>query len=55
MNVLFILVPIALALAGLGALAFRWAVQNGQYDDLESPSIRMLIDTEESNPTSGDA
>ncbi|NND71613.1 MAG: cbb3-type cytochrome oxidase assembly protein CcoS [Rhodothermales bacterium] len=46
MNVLFFLVPIALLLAGLGALAFRWAVNDGQYDDLESPAYRMLIDDE---------
>lgn len=44
MNVLFVLVPIALLLAALGALAFRWAVNNGQYDDLDSPAYRMLID-----------
>ncbi|MCB0717677.1 MAG: cbb3-type cytochrome oxidase assembly protein CcoS [Bacteroidetes bacterium] len=46
MNVLFFLVPIALALAAIGALAFRWAVNSGQFEDLESPAIRMLIDDE---------
>lgn len=46
MNVLYVLVPVALVLAALGVLAFRWAVNNGQYDDLDSPAYRMLIDDE---------
>lgn len=54
MNVLYILVPVALVLAGLGALAFRWAVNNGQYDDLESPSVRLLIDDEQPDRFSGE-
>jgi cbb3-type cytochrome oxidase maturation protein len=51
MNVLFVLVPLALCLATAAALAFRWAVKNGQFDDLESPAIRMLIDDQESVKT----
>lgn len=48
MNILFVLVPIALMLAGAGVIAFRWAVQSGQYNDLESPAIRLLIDDQNS-------
>lgn len=44
MTVLYFLVPIALALAGMAALAFRWAASADQFDDLESPAIRMLSD-----------
>lgn len=51
MNVLYFLVPVALALAGIGALAFRWAVNSGQFDDLESPAYRMLIDDEQQPDT----
>lgn len=54
MNVLFILVPVALMLAGLGAMAFRWAVKDGQFDDLDSPSFRMLIDDEKPDTRNGD-
>jgi cbb3-type cytochrome oxidase maturation protein len=44
MSVLYIALPIAIAL-GAGAM---WAcvrcIRTGQFDDLESPAIRMLID-----------
>ena len=47
MNVLFILVPLAVVLAAAGVAAFRWAVRDGQYDDVETPALRMLLDDEE--------
>ena len=47
MNVLFILVPLAVVLAAAGVAAFRWAVGDGQYDDIETPALRMLLDDEE--------
>ena len=47
MNVLFVLVPLALILAGLGVWAFSWAVRKGQYDDVHTPALRMLIDDED--------
>ncbi len=37
MNVLVYLIPLALALGGLGLAAFLWSLQSGQYDDLEGP------------------
>ncbi|MFC0219273.1 cbb3-type cytochrome oxidase maturation protein [Pseudochelatococcus lubricantis] len=44
MTVLLILVPLALTL-GLGGLAcFMWCMRNGQYDDLEGASLRVLSD-----------
>ena len=44
METLYILVPIALALAGLGVVGFMWALRNGEYDDLETPAHAMLLD-----------
>lgn len=44
MNVLYILVPLALALALGGVAAFRWAVRDGQFDDVETPALRILLD-----------
>ncbi len=44
MSVLYFLVPLALALAGGFVIAFRWAARDRQFDDLESPAIRMLED-----------
>lgn len=44
MSVLYIALPIALLL-GAGALfACIHCIRSGQYDDLQTPSLRMLID-----------
>jgi cbb3-type cytochrome oxidase maturation protein len=40
MNVLVYLVPLALALGGLGLGAFLWALRNGQFDDLDGAAWR---------------
>jgi len=44
LSVLYLLVPIALMLAGIGVAAFRWAVRDGQFDDLDSPAVRILFE-----------
>jgi cbb3-type cytochrome oxidase maturation protein len=44
MTILLVLVPIALALGGLGLAAFLWALRNGQYEDLEGAAMRILSD-----------
>ena len=44
MNVLYVLVPLALALALGGVAAFRWAVRDGQFDDVDTPALRVLLD-----------
>lgn len=44
MNILLILVPVSVLLVGLAIWAFFWAVNNGQFDDLESPALDMLQD-----------
>ena len=44
MSVLYIALPIAILLGGAGLLACLYCIRSGQYDDLESPSVRVLID-----------
>lgn len=46
MSVLYLLVPLALLLAAAGVGGFLWAVRSGQFDDVETPAIRMLLDEE---------
>ncbi len=60
MNVLYLLVPVALLLAAVGVAGFLWAARNGQFDDVETPALRMLIDDDrdappprETRPTNG--
>ncbi|MGI3130230.1 cbb3-type cytochrome oxidase assembly protein CcoS [Halopseudomonas pachastrellae] len=47
MTVLYILVPIAIALVILAIWLFNWAVNNGQYDDLDSPAHSILFDDDD--------
>lgn len=44
MTVLFVVLPLAVALSGLAALAFAWATRRGQFDDLATPAVRLLSD-----------
>ena len=44
MNVLVYLVPVALALGGLGLAAFLWALKHGQFDDLDGAAWRAISD-----------
>lgn len=44
MSVLYIALPIALLLGGGGLIACLYCIRDGQYDDLDSPSVRVLID-----------
>ncbi|MGO9774372.1 MAG: cbb3-type cytochrome oxidase assembly protein CcoS [Roseiarcus sp.] len=44
MNVLVYLVPLALALGGLGLAGFLWAMRSGQFDDLEGAAWRAISD-----------
>jgi cbb3-type cytochrome oxidase maturation protein len=44
MTILIVLVPLALALGGLGLAAFLWSLRSGQYDDLEGAAVRVLSD-----------
>lgn len=47
MSILFVLVPLSLALVAFGAWAFFWAVNTGQFDDLESPAWDALREDDE--------
>jgi cbb3-type cytochrome oxidase maturation protein len=44
MSVIFIVLPLAIGMAGAAVAAFIWSVKRGQLDDLHTPGIRMLFD-----------
>jgi cbb3-type cytochrome oxidase maturation protein len=46
-TILFALIPLAMALLALAVWAFFWAVRAGQFDDLETPALRILLDEQE--------
>lgn len=47
MSVLYIVVPVALLIVAAAVGAFVWAANRGQFDDLETPALRILHDDEE--------
>jgi len=47
MTALYVLIPIAVVLVGLAIWLFCWAVDSGQYDDLEGPAHSILFDDED--------
>ena len=44
MEIIYLLIPISLILLGLIVWIFLWAVRDGQYEDLEGPAHRILMD-----------
>jgi cbb3-type cytochrome oxidase maturation protein len=44
MDVIFIVLPLALGIAGVALTAFYWAVRRGQFDDLDTPPCRILFE-----------
>ncbi len=47
MSVIFILLPVAAILAAAAVAAFIWAVGRGQFDDMDTPAVRILNDDDE--------
>jgi cbb3-type cytochrome oxidase maturation protein len=47
MNGILLLIPVALALGLAGLAAFLWAVRDGQFEDLDGASMRILIDDQD--------
>ncbi|MBS9781616.1 MAG: cbb3-type cytochrome oxidase assembly protein CcoS [Gammaproteobacteria bacterium] len=46
MNIIFIMIPMAIALIAMAVAFFFWATNNKQFDDLDSPAYRILLDDE---------
>ncbi len=51
MNIIYILIPLGLILLLLAVAAFFWAVRSGQFDDLESPAWRVVLDDDRAPPS----
>ncbi len=50
MNIIFILIPLSLVLVGVAIWAFFWAVNAGQFDDLDTPGWEMLAEPATDQP-----
>lgn len=53
MNILYLLIPLGLLLLGIAIAFFFWAVGSGQFDDLDSPAMSVVMD-DDSKPAAED-
>lgn len=44
MEILYLLIPVSVVLVFLIGIGFWWSIRSGQFDDLEGPAYRILMD-----------
>lgn len=47
LNALFFQLGLSVVFIGLAAVGILWAIKNGQYDDLDGPAQRILMDEDD--------
>lgn len=52
MDILYLLIPLSIVMAFLIGAVFWWAVRTGQFEDLDGPAHRILMDDETPPSTS---
>jgi len=50
MESVYLLIPVSVILVFGIAVAFWWSVRSGQFDDLEGPGFRILMDDDQPKP-----
>ncbi|MBE9560706.1 MAG: cbb3-type cytochrome oxidase assembly protein CcoS [Proteobacteria bacterium] len=50
MDIIYLLLPVALIIVIIIIAVFFWAVKSDQFDDLEGPAHRILMDDDEKPP-----
>ena len=53
MAALYYMIPAAIALVALAIWCFFWAVNSGQFDDLDGPAHSILFDDDDPAHTAG--
>jgi cbb3-type cytochrome oxidase maturation protein len=49
MPALYVMIPAALLIVAVAVYIFFWAVDSGQYDDLDGPAHSILFDDQDPN------
>lgn len=50
MESLYLLIPVSVVLVFVIGVFFWWSLDRGQYDDLEGPGYRVLMDDDRTRP-----
>lgn len=50
MNILYLLIPLGMVLVAFMVWFFFWAVKSGQFDDLDTPAVQILLDDDTRPP-----
>ena len=50
MDILYLLVPLSVVLVFLIGAVFWFAVTSGQFDDLEGPALKVVVDDDSPRP-----
>ncbi|VAX01583.1 Type cbb3 cytochrome oxidase biogenesis protein CcoS, involved in heme b insertion [hydrothermal vent metagenome] len=47
MDILYLLIPLAAVVMGIALVGLIWAIKTGQFDDMEGPAHRILMDDDD--------
>jgi len=47
MDILYLLIPLSLVLVFVIGILFWWFLKSGQFDDMEGPAYRILMDDDQ--------
>lgn len=47
MDILYLLIPLGILILGIAIGAFIWAVKSGQFEDMQGPAHRILMDDDD--------
>lgn len=47
MSILYLLIPLAVVIIAVAVAFFVWTVRSGQYEDMEGPAYRILMDDDD--------
>lgn len=50
MTIIYFLIPLSILVLVLAVGAFFWAVRSGQFDDMDTPAWRILLDDDSAPP-----
>jgi len=55
MESLYLLIPLSVLLVFVIGIVFWWSVRSGQFEDLEGPAYRIVMDDDRPKPTATEA